>query len=228
MILGVIMSKKIITFLTLLVLAISISGCEKASEVKDSISQTVQSSEGYEAEKAKEPVADMPKIEPVPIPEGGWTEDTISDVIYVNDKNIHLPCKFEEFGEGFELSIDEYTSFDNGYAFVNFKYNDIMIGGMAVNNCTDADSIKNGNVVSIECVSDYLEDGSNNLVPVEVNSVTLGSSKSDVEDYLDFDIDELEENNVYYASGYIGKYHIWCLIKDDSVTSLHIQYIENN
>lgn len=222
------MSKKLFRLLAVLMLAVSIAGCEKVSGGKESYSQIMDSSGAAEDKKVTEQVADIPKIEPVSIPEGGWTEDTISDVIYINGENVKLPCKFEEFGEGFELSIDEYTSFDNGYAFVNFKYNDIMIGGMAVDNCTDVDSIKNGKVVSIECVSDYLEDGSNNFVPVVVNSVTLGSSKSDVEDYLDFDIDELEENKVYYASKYIGKYHIWCLIKDDSVTSLHIQYIENN
>ena len=30
--------------------------------------------------------------DPVPVPEGGWTDETIKDVIYINGKNLELSC----------------------------------------------------------------------------------------------------------------------------------------
>jgi len=216
------MKKKLLCLTAAVILAFSMSGC---GDVSDSSSVESAAEAAANTESVETP-PELPDIEPVPVPEGGWTEETIQDVIYINGKNVHLPCKFEEFGDGFEISIDEYTNFyeDENYAFLNFKYNDVMIGGMNIDNCNNQDELKSGDIIYLGCSTDYLEDGSDNRVPISINGVTIGSSKEEVENHLGFDMTEIVKDSDYSTNAQIGNFSISLIIENNTVDIMTIAY----
>lgn len=217
------MKKRLLCLTTAVILACSMAGC---GDVKDDSSAVDSTAAAAVKTESVETPPDLPDIEPVPIPEGGWTEETIQDVIYINGNNVHLPCKFEEFGDGFEISIDEYTNIyeEHNYIFTPFKYNNIMIGTMNVANCTDYDSLKSGDVVCFTCDSDILEDGSDNRAPISINGVSLGSSKEDVEKYLGFEMTEVVKDSDYSSYVQLGNLSISLKIEEGILNMIMIAY----
>ena len=218
------MKKSLLCLTAAVILAFSMSGC---GDVSDSSSAESAKDALANTESVETP-PELPDIEPVPVPEGGWTEETIQDVIYINGKNVHLPCKFEEFGDGFEISIDEYTKFnDDNHAFVTYKYNDIMIGGMGIDNCANQDELQSGDVVYIWCSTDYLEDGSDNRAPVSINGVSLGSTKEDIENNLDFEMAEVKKGSDYSGNAQIGNFSISLIVENNTLDIMTIAYHVN-
>ena len=217
------MKKRLLCLTTAVILACSMAGC---GDVKDDSSAVDSTAAAAVNTESVETPPELPEIEPVPVPEGGWTEETIQDVIYINGNNVHLPCKFEEFGHGFEISIDEYTNIheEHNYIFTPFKYNNIMIGTMNVANCTDYDSLKSGDVVCFTCDSDILEDGSDNRVPISINGVSLGSSKEDVEKYLGFEMTEVVKDSDYSSYVQMGNLSISLKIEEGILNMIMIAY----
>ena len=219
------MKKRLLCLTTAVILACSMAGC---GDVKDDSSAADSTAAAAVKTESVETPPDLPEIEPVPIPEGGWTEETIQDVIYINGNNVHLPCKFEEFGDGFEISIDEYTKFkehnDYNYASVTYKYNNVMIGLMSIGNCTNQDELQSGDIRFISCDSDLLEDGSNNRVPISLNGVTLGSSKEEVEKYLGFEMIELVQDSDYSYDANVGNFSISFTIEVNTLKKMIISY----
>ena len=216
------MKKRLLCLTTAVILACSMAGCGDVTD--DSSAADSTAAAAVKTESVETP-PELPEIEPVPVPEGGWTEETIQDVIYINGNNVHLPCKFEEFGDGFEISIDEYTKFnDDNHAFVTYKYNDIMIGVMGIDNCTNKADLQSGDIVYLVCDSDLLEDGSNNRVPISLNGVTLGSSKEEVEKYLGFEMTEVVKDSNYSCDAHIGDFSISLVIEENITNKIIISY----
>lgn len=45
--------------------------------------------------------------EPAAVPEKGWTDETLLDVIYVNGEKQTLPFTLNDLGEGFDFLTDD-------------------------------------------------------------------------------------------------------------------------
>ncbi|MDO4945896.1 MAG: hypothetical protein Q4E74_11940, partial [Ruminococcus sp.] len=151
------MNKKIIALVSILTLAISMTGCGNVSETNDSNSSIVQSSETSETKKeTTEPAPNMLKVEPVPVPEGGWTEETISEVIYVNGYNIKLPCDFEELSNKINIVTDKdhLYFFQNGQgASTEIEYNGTEVGSVLIDDFSDKENFNLGKIYAILCNS---------------------------------------------------------------------------
>ena len=120
----------------------------------------------------------LAKTEPVPIPEGGWTEETILDVTYINGKPLKLPCAFDDLGEGFEYVPDEEADSRMqkfGFASYELKYNGVLVGTVGF-------SVESERVTGFTFNSRY--DEKYPAVPISVNGVTMGSPVSDFEKYV--------------------------------------------
>lgn len=223
------MNKRIVALLSALILMLSVTSCGDVSEPIDSDGNTVQSSEISEEKKeTAESVPDMPEIESVPIPDGGWTEETISEVIYINGKNVKLPCKIDDLGMNFELSSDYTIRTTNNNSYVTYQYEKnamVEIGFCNYKNTNSIDNIIKGDVFSIDCNPDdnygYFE--VNRFLPISVNGVKIGSTVEDVEKNLDFDKNELGGWCHYRKN--IGSYSLKIACKDNIVKDIVIIFV---
>ena len=62
--------------------------------------------------------------ETMPVPEDGWTAEKLNKVIYVNGRQISLPCTIAELGEGFEWAPENPQAYEeNKTSSVLMNYN---------------------------------------------------------------------------------------------------------
>ena len=220
------MKKRLLCLTTAVILACSMAGC---GDVKDDSSAVDSTAAAAVNTESVETPPDLPEIEPVPVPEGGWTEETISEVIYVNGTNIKLPCEFEELNSKINILVDEnhLYFFPNGQgASTEIEYNGTEVGSAIIDDFSDEDNLKLGKIYSIICNSDYNELGENNSAPININGIELGSSVNDVEKNLSFDKDENDfgDNSTYIQK--IGHYSIKIACKNDVVWHMSIVYVK--
>lgn len=196
------------------------------SETEESKDESKVSAEKEEKKSENE----IPKIEPIAVPEGGWTEETLSNVIYINGKNVKLPCKFSDFGEEFKLVTDDekYITVDekDNHTTIAYKYNGNVVGAFGIE-CTDSDKLNESPITMITCNTDFEETGSENYVPISVNGIELGADHKDVEKNLNFEkADELTETKYYYYIGRFGEYTVTVKCDNDKVNDIKIIYTE--
>lgn len=112
--------------------------------------------------------------DPVPVPEGGWTDETIKDVIYINGKNLELPCTIDDFGDGFEIvpskkadeELEEY-----GEALYELNYYGYLVGDVYIHG---SNKIYDLFFDTFERpIEDYPE------IPFSINGVTIGTPYSE-------------------------------------------------
>lgn len=236
--------KKYLAMLCSLVLcSAALTSCKNTTPDKEkssvqSSAADEQSSEAEKGDESKVPAEkeekkskeNIPEIEPIPVPEGGWTDETLNNVIYINGKNVKMPCKFSDFGEGFELvTDDDRVDVDKktNSLYADCSYNGNCIALLAMSDCTDISEINDKNIRSILCSSDYGGDGFDNYAPISINGVELGSDVKDAEKYLNFDVDRGSDND--YARYKYEKDHlvIWVTSSDaKTVDGINILYKE--
>lgn len=181
------MNKRIIALLSALILMLSVTGCGDVSEPIDSGGNTVQSS-GMSEEKKEtaESVPDMPEIEPIPIPEGGWTEESLKSIIYINGNQIPFPCTINDLGEGFEWDVDDFSVFhEDKPSGVSIMYNGEQFA-IAYVDAKNESELSNGRITAIT----YTYEGFSLL---NINGITKGSSYDDVKKRLGGMDDEFEK-----------------------------------
>ena len=88
---------KLISVLTAAVLLCGITGCANSEDLG---SVTEDSSDVFE---------------PLPVPVGGWTVESLSKTIRINGRELPEPFTCEGLGEGYNIKID------NGYPFLYFN-----------------------------------------------------------------------------------------------------------
>jgi len=119
-----------------------------------------------------------------PIPEGGWTYETIMDSIWVNGQYVRFPCKLEDLGEGFEFVEDEEIFFqkdNNTRTFSRLYFNKIPVASVSVLDETGFDYVNNGYIDGI--VMGYDFERIENM-PIAINGITLGDSVDYLYEYF--------------------------------------------
>ena len=156
--------------------------------------------------------------DPVPVPEGGWTDETLKDVIYINGKNLDLPCTVDDLGDGFEIEPDKEADKeleDKGSASYNLDYYGYNVGYIIKMEKDTISSIyfESG---TFQFSSDVREDYP--YVPFSINGVTIGMPFSEAkeiigEEYID------EEDKISLRTE-----HFWIVIRscDDKIKSIQV------
>lgn len=201
------MNKRVITLLLPLILTLSVTSCENTSEIKNSCSNTFQSSEISEQNKeTAQSVPDLPEIEPVSIPEGGWTEESLKSVIYINGNQIPFPCTINDLGEGFEWDVDDFSVFhEDKPSGVSIMYNgeQFAIANVDAKNESELD---NSRITAIA----YTYEG---ISLLNINGIIKGSSYDDVKK-------RLGGIDVEYEQGEKTTFLIQHIINDFSISIL--------
>ncbi|MBQ8966595.1 hypothetical protein [Ruminococcus sp.] len=161
---------------------------------------------------------------PVPVPEEGWTDETLGDVIYLNGKKLQLPCYVEDLGEGFEVEPDEEREKnleDKGYSTFFLDYYGYNVGVISLKGA-------DRKVISLDltCYDDY-----DKLVkeypklPFSVNGVTIGSSIEDMRTNLGKDSADDKEPD--YFSCCPDKLWVTAAVLEDKVKTISVTYRKN-
>ena len=144
---GVGLHKKLIAVLMTAFLAFGITGCD----AKENSSSVVDS------------------FEPVNIPEGGWTVESIAKTIRINGKELPEPFTCENLGEGYSLKID-----DKGYIFLYYK-NKCVAQTLYKEESKDIDNSKELFMISV--IDGLCKD--KNFI--SFNGIHLGSTRAEAE-----------------------------------------------
>ena len=169
--------------------------------------------------------ADFSAPDPVPVPEEGWTDETLGDVIYLNGKKLQLPCYVEDLGEGFEVEPDEEHEKkleDIGHATFFLDYYGYNVGVIGLKGA-DRKVIR----LDLTCYDDY-----DKLVkeypklPFSVNGVTIGSSFEDMKTNLGKD--SADDKSPDYFSCRPDKLWVSAAVLEDKVKSISVSYREND
>ena len=148
--------------------------------------------------------------DPVPVPEGGWTDETLKDVIYINGKNLDLPCTVDDLGDGFEIEPDKESDEklkEKGSATYLLDYCGYCVGIVGMKE-PDKIYLIDFNIFdkSIEyLMKDYPP------IPFSINGFTLGTPYSEVQEIMG------EEFSDKGDRGYISfqPEDYWITVSDD-------------
>lgn len=127
--------------------------------------------------------------DPVPVPEGGWTDETIKDVIYINGKNLELPCTIDDLGDGFEIEPNEEADKEiekgrAGIYHLNYCGNCIGLVGMRESNKIY--------LLHLDTFDSPIENYPD--IPFSINGVTIGTPISECREIMGKDFSD--EGNV--------------------------------
>ena len=169
--------KKSAVILIAIMMACS-SGCGKV----DNSGKSEKSSPSSLAQSAASTVS-MP--DPVPVPEGGWTDETIKDVIYINGKNLELPCTIDDLGDGFEIEPNEEADKEmkaDGSAVYHLNYCGNFVGFAGMR---ESDKIY---LLDFDAFDSPIEDYPD--IPFSINGVTIGTPFSEVRERMGKDFSD--------------------------------------
>ena len=132
-----------------------------------------------------------------PIPEGGWTYETLLDSIWINGKYVQFPCKLSDLGEGFEF--DETGFFlqqDDEVTQVELKFNGNRFAIAKVLNPPSHDYVNDGYIYSLTILAVGKVMGENsNIYPLAINGITIGSPIDHVTEH--FNSGDYSDNGVF-------------------------------
>lgn len=174
--------KKHIAILCAAILAAAAVGCgNKNSGAESSVTITI-------SEEAKEKLQAAIDIQPSEVPEGGWTDETLVDVMYINGEKTHFPSCLDDFGEGFDAikGNPQYFKLNNdGSVNAGLNFYGDFVGVCSVLDCENADTVCTSRLKAISF--SYDESDTENypeIYPISINGVTIGSTYDDVVEKL--------------------------------------------
>lgn len=158
-----------------------------AEPQRDTETQTDAQSEAEEPDELQKRVAAIYELKPVPIPEEGWTDETLMPVVSVLGKPLEFPLPLSELLYGFHPEGDNAAYYET-YADKIYTNSLLLSSAGLVMMDVFADESLPADMIPgmIELKTDWvvpLEDGSERY-PVSVNCVTLGSSVEALQAYL--------------------------------------------
>ncbi|GAB5083024.1 hypothetical protein Osc1_22010 [Hominimerdicola sp. 21CYCFAH17_S] len=175
------MKRKLVLFMAAALLSLTMTGCGNVSKTNSSNSNTMQNSELSDLNKdMTESVPNMSKIEPVAIPDGGWTVEAAAKVFYINGNQISVPFTIENLGENYSIKEDTTQILDSGDCGTTLYYNDIEILTLNYKDIESFDQLRNANVQGISTYWKNKNDKYENNYLV-FNGIHLGSSSEEVE-----------------------------------------------
>lgn len=120
-------------------------------------------------------------FEPLHVPVGGWTADTIARTVCIDGKPIKYPFTIGGLGKEFTINKDDTQIFDSGVAGTVLYKDGIPILNVEFQNITGYNQINSAKPYGF---SSYYKD-SNSIEEtgkiVSINGIQLGASKSDIE-----------------------------------------------
>ena len=220
------MKKRLLCLTAAVILACSMAGCGDVSD-----SSSVESAKDALANtESVETPPELPDIEPVPVPEGGWTDETINDVTYINGKNINFPCKFKDLGEGFEIFKDDVElNKEKKTALVSVSYYGQIIASCKLRDCEDMNNLEDKELIYIcfePAIAEDYASGVPEKWPINVNGVTIGSSLEDCENNFGLDLDD-DDGSIYMERIHGEKIKIlFSLTEDKGIYRMYVSSME--
>jgi len=147
-------------------------------------------------ENVNKKLTDAINIQAVAVPEGGWTDEALLDVIYVNGEKLNIPFTLCELGEGFDID----TSGDNfiqreGKATAALTYYGMICGLVSTQADATADDFASQNLSGITFYKSEKDSESYpEIYPISVNGVTIGTKYDDMVARLGFTVSESSED----------------------------------
>ncbi len=224
------MKKRLLCLTTAVILACSMAGC---GDVKDDSSAADSTAAAAVKTESVETPPDLPEIEPVPVPEGGWTDETINDVTYINGKKINFPCKFKDLGEGFEIIKNDDFELNKKTKTVlaAVSYYGEIIASCKLRDCEDTNNLEEKELIYI-CFAPGLADEYSSDVPdkwpINVNGVTIGSSLDDCEKNFGLELGSFDDDDFNRFNDIRGEevQILFVLDEDNGVDRLYVENIE--
>lgn len=154
---------------------------------RDIETQTDAQSDADEPDELQKRVTAIYELKPVPIPEEGWTDETLMPVVSVMGKPLEFPLPLSELLYGFHPEGDNAAYYET---YADKIYTDSLLlssAGLVMMDVFADESLPADMIPGmIELKTDWvvpLEDGSERY-PVSINCVTLGSSVEALQAYL--------------------------------------------
>lgn len=155
--------------------------------------------------------------EPIPVPEGGWTDETIKDVIYINGKNLQFPCTIDDLGDGFEIELNEEADKEmkeDGSAVYHLNYCGDFVGFVGMR---ESDKIY---LLDFDAFDSPIENYPD--IPFSVNGVTIGTPISEVREIMGKDFSDEKDNGHFkcdFDNFWVSMYDAY---NNDKISSIEI------
>ncbi len=212
------MKRKMIALaLCSLMSAYACCGCNPAgNESKNQQTSSAQTSDAATAGipedvRAKlQAVLDAP---PVPVPEEGWTDETLLDVIYINGEKLQVPFSLESLGEGFDyLTDDDSFLHKKDGTYAGITYYGIPCGICSTPITSSVESFRQDtlNMITFDAL---MNEEPIEMLPISINGVTYGTSYNDMVSRLGLTVKEgMDDPNTsgtaFTVFGYTESYRI--------------------
>ncbi len=121
-------------------------------------------------------------FDPVPVPEGGWTIESIVRTVCVDGKPIKFPFTINSLGKEFRTNKEDTQIFESGAASTILYKDDIPIFTIEFQNITSYNQIESTKPLGFSSYYKdiyYIEENVRKVV--SINGIQLGASKSDIE-----------------------------------------------
>ena len=166
------------------VMLLGLAGCDKS---ENPVSVPKSSSGDSQNISSDRPIEDF---KPVPVPEGGWTVESLAKTIRINGEPLPEPFTVDNLGEGYST----YLTSDGAAGYLRYENKDIA---MFVYKKDENGKPYNGEIAHLQLYNSESAD------IITINGVGIGSSSDEVKKYLgDYVIPngESELNGYYFAN----------------------------
>ncbi|MCR5539472.1 MAG: hypothetical protein K6F71_01355 [Ruminococcus sp.] len=155
--------------------------------------------------------------EPIPVPEGGWTDETIKDVIYINGKKLEFPCTIDDLGDGFEIEPNEEADKEmkeDGSAVYHLNYCGNFVGFVGMR---ESDKIY---LLDFDAFDSPIENYPD--IPFSVNGVTIGTPISEVREIMGKDFSDEKDNGHFNCDFKNFRVSMYDAYNNDKISSIEI------
>ena len=203
------MKLKRLLVMSMVALSILMVGCQNDKNSSDKASTSSQS--------VSESIDINTYHETAPVPEEGWTAETLNKTIYINGKNVPFPFTIQDLGEGFEWSPEEFVLYETN----NIAGNLILYNGQefatAFVDATNKDKLAESKIKSLLNTAK----GMNLLY---INGVTIGSTAHQVIDALGEPTEVYDPEGIVQSLIYINdKFLIYLSFDDKYINGITIK-----
>ena len=157
--------------------------------------------------------------ETMPVPEDGWTTDLISEVFYINGKNVPFPFTIEDLGEGFEWEYDSTSTNDEGKIDVlSMHYHGQVFAFVTlINDPVYENELNSAKIRNVT----FNYEGSEQLV--FLNGITIGSKYDEV--IKSFGENNIPQEDFSFIKYYFSDCKLFFSMKDNRVNGIY--YMED-
>ena len=191
------MKLKKLLVMSMVALSILMVGCQNDKNSSDKASTSSQS--------VSESIDINTYHETIPVPEEGWTAETLNKTIYINGKNVSFPFTIQDLGEGFEWHPEGFVLYETNNTAGNFLlYNGQEFAAVSVD-ATNKDKLTEAKIIN-------LYNTSSGISLLHVNGITIGSTVNQVINALGEPTEVYDPETVkslYYAlDGYLIRFSL--------------------